>query len=185
MVPEWAFPQLYFPGIFIGLSWTENRCIHRHSPFTIHQHLDKPAQKSLKKLLVLFLKHISVYLKDVCRVPLQKGSSNLYEFHCCHCHNVVFGSGCKSGWIIWIRRNIHETAECLEEICSPSSNGSMLGPIKFLIVRSSFCLGFPTARLCSTAAINPLLVSQVCEQRKRLACLISLAYAGLLKRNET
>ena len=74
-------------------------------------------------------------------------------------------------------------------LCSPSSNGSMLGPIKFFIVRSSFCLGFPTARLCSTAGCNqsPTLLS-CSSARNWLRLLYSaskLISLASLKINET
>ena len=54
----------------------------------------------------------------------------------------------------WNRRKFRRV------LCSPSSNGSMSGPIKCLMAISSFCLGCPT-QLWGTAGCNrsPALLS--------------------------
>ena len=92
-----SLSNLYFPGLNLTFLDLYNRCIHRHSPFTIHQHLDKPTQKSLKKLCSLSERHCRISQRH-CRVPLQKGPSTQYEFTAAT--TSCFRSGCLSGWFI-------------------------------------------------------------------------------------
>ena len=88
--PNEPFHACIFLDLYLTFLDLYNRCIHRHSPFTIHQHLDKPTQKLLKKLCSLSERHCRISQRH-CRVPLrmlQKGPRTQYEFHCCH--NIVF-----------------------------------------------------------------------------------------------
>ena len=153
-----------FSWTYIWLSWTYIIAAFtdiRHSPST---NTLTNLHKSHWKSSVLFLKDIAGYLKDIAgygyrRAHRSSMSSPLPQ------RRVLGPVACPIASYCNLHQAQHEWngRKFWRVPCSPSSNGSMLGPIKLLIVRSSFCLGFPTARLCRTAGCNksPTLLSCV------------------------